>query len=109
MTVYIPKERLGSDSRPPSGRLRGKVIPVRTDGSYTEGRIEELRSGWDTNAEVQRHRTLTPEEKAREAIDRQTALFKEHHDKMAGSDTTGEKARKEAVRIANLAERKKSG
>lgn len=105
MTVYIPKERLGSNSRPP---IKGRVIPVRTDGSYTEGRMSELRSGWETNAEVQRHRTLTPEERSREAIDRQTALFREHHDKMAGTDTTGDMAHKEAVRIANLAERKKS-
>ena len=125
MAVYIKKERLGSG--PPPGRRE-----AHTSGRYRPGltqaieslpgfkalqdamavekakAAEGMKEKWDSNAEVQRFRTLTPEEKAREAIDHMMPTAKAVATSRKGSEATHEEARAVAEGIANLSDRKKS-
>jgi hypothetical protein len=106
MAVYIKSDRLGSRPEPTPKRYKG----VRTYyNQHIEKRKEELKQEYESNAEVQEWRTKTPEERARNAIDRQTKLVKEYSDATLKTDTTADAANKKCVQIAERAEKEKSG
>lgn len=106
MAVYIKSSNLGSKRESEPKRFKG----VR---SYFQRQVEErkekLNKEYEGNSEVQRWRTLTPEEKARDAIDRQTKILKDHNDRVAAKDTTADKAQRKCVEIAERAEKIKNG
>lgn len=72
-----------------------------------EERERARREKFDSNAEVQRRKAMSADEKSRDAVDRMTQNIKERNDYFSGRDTTESAARKEAERIANLADRKR--
>ncbi len=58
---------------------------------------------YEGNAQVQRWRTLTKDEKAEAAIDRSAKGIREFNDFKTGRDTTDDEARKKAVELAERA------
>ena len=70
-------------------------------------RIAEIaRERKEADAQRQRSKTRSHDERTRDAVDRFANTIKTFNEKNGGSDSF-EKARREAVRIAELAERKK--
>lgn len=65
-------------------------------------RMDELR---DSNIEIQRRKGMTQDERSKEAIDYFAKEIKDHAER-GGKEMTAEKARSEAVKIAERAERK---
>jgi hypothetical protein len=106
MAVYIRSSNLGSRREPEPKRFKAERSYYNT---HIQKRREELNSEYESNAEVQAWRTMTPEEKRRNAIDRQTKLLKDHNDMTSGTDTTADKANRKAIEISERAEKIKSG
>jgi len=110
MAVYIPKNRLGSgspraemmkqriESTPGFRALRNHMAQAK------EAKREEMTGKYESNAEVQRWRTLTKEEQARDAIERMVPTTKAIQEGRTGKECSYEDARKEAEKIAYRSE-----
>ena len=68
---------------------------------------EKLKGDYESNAEVQRNRTMTKSERASHAVDLMTDSVKQFNDHKAGRDTTESEARKKAIEIAERADRER--
>lgn len=66
---------------------------------------KKRREAFDSNAEVQRHRQMTAEEKARNAIDLSTKSLKESMSFMQGREVTETEARRKATELAYRSDR----
>lgn len=108
MTVFIKKERLGS--RPPPDTMRigkrnfnggvGFGIMSEAFAKAKAQKKAELDEKLESNAEVHRWRTLTPEEKARDAIERMVPTTKAVLEAETGREASYEDARKRAESVA---------
>ena len=113
MATYIPKERLGDRTREKSSqefRERLKDLPAfkqieRHYANEATARRAGLKEKYEGNAEVQRHRTLTSEGKARDAIDRMTPQAKQLIEMRTGKRATDEDGRKYVEGLAYKKER----
>ena len=74
MPVYIPKDRLGSGPVPRERKFRTTQVPMNRLSDVIAKATEEWKAGLkektESNAEVQRWRTRTSEERGREAVER---------------------------------------
>jgi hypothetical protein len=86
------KQRI--ESTPGFKALRSRLAEAK------EERKESLKGKWDETAEVQRWRSMTKEEQARDAIDRLAKTTKAIQENKTGKDCTFEDARKVAENIA---------
>ena len=117
MAVYIPKERLGSGRRPAPRVIKNPSFASLPQFQEVQRQMEEAaaqrrderKEKWESNAEVQRRRAMTQEERSRGAIERVAMNLKELADQKAGCDTSFEEARAKAERIAYKTERQKDG
>jgi hypothetical protein len=118
MAVFIRKERLGSGSPPDRVRvIRGQSFSSlpsfqKLQQEYAEAAAEkaaERKEKWESNAEVQRRRRMTQEERSRGAIEKVAKNLKEYADQKAGRDTSYDEARKKAEKIAYKQDRQKKG
>jgi hypothetical protein len=107
MAVFIKRERLGSISPSREARLTQKIesMPafqvMQSQLSQANQQAQKKAKGkWDDNAEVQKWRTLTPEEKARDAIDRMIPTTKQITELRTGKECSFEDARKVAENLA---------
>ena len=116
MAVFIKRERLGSNARPPvtykrpdtfrllksefaGGITLGEKI-AQVEGRKAENR-ERLREEYESNAEVQHHRTLTPEEKMRTGMDACMEGAKAVVSMRKGSEATHEETHRYVEGLAN--------
>lgn len=115
MAVFIKKENLGSRPPPRKGIMR-TVESLQSFQALKEHYAQQkseaaasLKEKYDSNAEVQRWRTqMTPEEKARDAIERMVPTTKEVLKmRNGGKDVSYEDGRKKAEEIAYKSERQK--
>ena len=118
MTVFIKKDRLGSNPPPPS-RPKGIMRAVESLPSFQalkehyaqakEERKDAMKDKWESNAEVQRWRTqMTPEERTRDAIERMVPTTKEVLKmRNGGNEVSYEEGRQKAVEIAEKSDRQK--
>lgn len=93
---HLFKQKTGFDLMTQQELAIYQKVMQDSANSKKEARDEMI----ENNAEVQRWRTLTKEEKARSAIDRSTKGIRIFNDSKAGHDTTEEEARKKAVELA---------
>lgn len=101
---------MGHDSEELRRRIDSDPRMQRIESEFRRGSEERAiarEEKFNSNAEVQRRKSMSSDEKARDAVDRMTQSIKERNDYFSGRDTTEAAARKEAQRIANLADRKK--
>lgn len=75
---------------------------ARDLNAYVEKRKKEVA---ESHSGMQRRKSMTQEERGREAVDYFTGEIKSHAEKLGGQMTESE-ARKQAVDLANRAERK---
>ena len=68
-------------------------------------RVAHLRRLYEANAEVQRSRMMTPEERARRAIDLMTQRLRAMNDLKQGRDTTEAEARAKAMTFAERSDK----
>lgn len=118
MAVFIKKSNLGSGPpRPDTFRLGrenfkgGTKFGVMADAfaRAREQKKAELDEKLEGNAEVQRWRTLTAEEKARDAITRMIPTTKAIEEQRTGKECSHEDARKLAESVAYKSDRIKDG
>lgn len=115
MAVFIKKDRLGS--RPPPDTMRigkanfkgGTGFGIMADAfaKAREAKKAELNEKFESNAEAQRWRTLTTEEKARDAIERMVPTTKAVLEAETGKEASYEDARKRAESVAYKSEKLK--
>lgn len=115
MAVYIPKHRLGDgggDRRERGLTQRIEAMPqyqaLRSGLAQSKERAASgLKAKFDENAEVHRWRTLTPDEKVRDAVERMVPTTKQVQELRTGQECSYEDARKVAEEIAYKADRDK--
>ena len=124
MAVFIRKERLGSNARPPVSYRRPDTIRLlksefaggitlgekiaQVEGRKTENR-ERLREEYESNAEVQRHRTqLNDEQRMREGMDACMEGAKAVVSMRKGAEATHEEAHRYVEGLANKLDAKKA-
>ena len=105
MAVFIRKERLGSRPEPRSLTQRiesttGFKALRNTYAEAKEKQVAELRDKYEGNAELQHRRSMTQEERSREAIDRMIPAFQDLERNRTGETITHEEGRKRAEKLA---------
>lgn len=116
MANFIKRENLGSGAPPRieakrSTFSKGVKFGVMQEAfkKAQEEFQERKRQEFEGNAEVQRHRTLTAEEKGRNAIEHMIPTAKAVVEMRTGKECSHEDARKFAENIAYKGDRMKSG
>ncbi len=108
MAVFIPRNRLGDRAQKQfesklTQRVEGMKQFKALRNSLAQAKQEQeskLDEKYESNAEVQRWRTLTPEEKARDAIERMVPTTKTINELRTGKECSYEDARKSAEQLA---------
>src|SRR4051794_28125539 len=117
MAVFIKKENLGSKPPPKVRPLKGSTfsnlpgfrqVQQQFEAAAAE-KAEERKEKWEGNAEVQRRRAMTQEERSRGAIERVAKNLKEYADQKSGGDTSYEESRQKAEKLAYKTDRQKDG
>ena len=100
MAVYIPRNRLGSGPRNLERGLTQRIegMPqyqaIRNSLAGAKSQAESgLKEKFESNAEVQRWRTLTQEEKMRDAIDRMIPTAQQVQELRTGKECSADDAR----------------
>lgn len=71
-------------------------------------RKEAVKKEMEANAEHQRRKAMTRDERTADAIDRTAKGIREYNDFKQGRDTTSEEAYKKARELAHISERNKA-
>lgn len=108
MAVFIPRNRLGDRAQKQheqrlTQRIEGLSSFKALRNSLAQSKEEAkagLKEKYEGNAEVQRWRTLTKEEQARDAIERMIPTTKQVQEMRTGQECTHENARKVAETLA---------
>ena len=123
MAHFIRRERLGSDARPPVSYRRPDTIrllksefaggiPLAEKVAQVEAakaaNQQALLDEYESNPEVQRHRTLTPEEKMRTGMDACMGTAKAVHEMRTGKEATHEDCHRIVEGLANTLDAKKA-
>lgn len=74
--------------------------------SFQNAMREHFRGITNANADVQRQKTLTKEERGRDAIDRMTGAIVESN-RQAGRDVSPDSVRSELVKVAEKTDRER--
>lgn len=115
MAIYIRRDRLGSNSDA-NERLK-RAVESRQDFRIMQDalskanakRQKQIANSYDENAEVQRRRAMSSDERAVDAIETMIPTTKAVQEARTGKECSHEDARKVAENIAYKGERKKKG
>lgn len=115
MAVYIPRNRLGDrgprqEERRLTQRIEGmpQYQAIRSSLAGAKAEAEAgLKEKYESNAEVQRWRTLTKEEKMRDAIDRMIPTAQKVQELKTGKECSADDARRYVEGLAYKSDKDK--
>jgi len=92
------KVKEGESPRDKQKRLHSEMIIAQMEQASNELKAT-LKEKYESNAEVQRLKAQTIDERMRRAISLMVKAKKEYNDCMSGTDTTQDKAEREVARL----------